>query len=512
MADDAHPERLICRADIVLFFVLLVSFGWFGHSNPGWNVNSRMVLSLALAETGHANVERYVVRPGLETQDLSRYAGHLYSDKSIGTSLMGVPAVWAVQGMEALTGTTFPTLARTWLITFLTVGLSGALAGVLLRRWLQLIWPRENLGAVAATFLAAAVMLGSLLFLYGTLFMSYLPATLFLLAALLALERAIAEARQTGGSGSPAGSDEHSLNAGRAFRLFFVAGFLGGLCVLCEYFYAAAVGLMAIYAAGSVGWRRTLSPWIAYALGGLIGIAPFLYYTITIFGRPAIPYEFHLVPEFRLAMSQGLMGATWPPKLSVVWLVTFHPFRGLFFYSPVLVLGLAGLIRMVTSIKGRAALGWLCLANVVFYVSFNAAYYMWWGGWSFAPRLLAPAVPFLAAGLGAWSRQRWGRWMLGATASIGVMVHLLVNATEPQVPDGGWQIALLRPRLAQYDYPSVFMQSIWPRLQAGAFERNLGHVMGLNGYWSLVPLIAIWAVAGWMILRRPPAHDNTAGI
>ncbi len=517
--------------DALVFLLLFWSFAYFQHSLPGWNVNSRFALTLALAESGTAQVDRYVSQPALETQDLAAFDGHLYSDKSIGTSVLGVPAAWVVGAVETAADRTFSTATRRYLVTLLSVGVAGALSGVLLMRFLSLLWspvPGDRSLETApgsarppsvtgdAAFAAIGVTLGSMLFLHGTLFMSYLPAHMFLVASLLMLEKALRRVRR-----AESLSGAHVKETGWPLPVilhFALAGLFAGLSALCEYTYAVAPAFMGVYLLARLIGRvrvrdggfhlfRRLGesslPGAVYIVGGVIGFAPFLAYTYSIFGRFAIPYEYHLMPEFRAAMAQGLMGASWPPDGDVLWLITFHPFRGIFFYSPLLLLGAGGILWMIFLDKPRRAFAWLSVACIGFYLLFNSAYYMWWGGWSFAPRHLAPAIPFMAAGLFPWFGSRWRWWVAVVAALFGVGVHTLVNATEPQTPDGGWQTALLRPDLVAFDYPAIFLHDTWPRVLDGAFDANLGNLAGLPGnLWSLVPLFAWWIIMTWLIRVR----------
>ncbi len=479
--------------EVMLFLLLFVSLAWFGHSNPGWNVNSRLALSAAWATTGSPQVDQFVTR--FETRDLSIYEGRLYSDKSIGTSLLGVPAAFIVNAIETSRGEPFSTRTYTYLITLGSVVPATALAGVLLMRWLALLWPRASRPSLA--LISAGVIMGSLLFLYGTLFMSYGPATLFLLATLITVEKASAMIDQ---------DREQSA----ILKLTALAGLFGGLTIMCEYLYAAAIGLTGLYLLARCGRRHFIPAALLYGAGCVLGNSPFLIYSTMIFGHPSIPYEFHLVPEFRYAMSIGLMGATWPPKAPVLWLTTFHPFRGLFFYSPMLFIGAAGLITMITQKdRARRFVAILCAASALFYILFNASYYMWWGGWSFSPRHLAPAIPFLAAGLGLWLSNPWVRPLILFTGIIGIGVHLLVNAVEPQVPDGGWQMALLAPSLIEYDYPNTFGRQIAPWLANDKLDWNLGITLGISGILSLLPLIGLWVLWGWLFWRSNYAPTKT---
>lgn len=468
----------------IVFFTLLLSFGWFGHGNPGWNANSRMALAVAWATTGSPRVDHLIAPGKFETLDLATYKGATYSDKSIGASLLAVPAAWLVENIQSRRGETFPQALRAYLITLMSISVCGAVAGALLMHWLHLLWGPSGVSRRACAFLALAVMLGTMLFHYSTLFFSYTPATMALLAMLITMEKAIAAPRKP--------------DARRNFaRLAFLAGLFGGLTILCEYFYAAGVGLAGLYLMARIphSWLRV---GLLFGIGCFLGNFPFLIYSLTIFGKPSIPYEHHVVPQFRAAMSIGLMGAVWPPKPAVLYLVTFHPFRGLFVYSPHLTLGLVGLIGMLARRhqSGMRAVGLLGLASVAFYIVFNGCYYMWWGGWSFSPRLLAPAVPFLAAGLGLFALKSWGRILLAGTAAVGVAIHLMVVATEPQVPDGGWKTALLAPSVKTYTYLSPLTRVVGPRMIRGDLDWNLGAALGLQKWATLLPLMAIWVAAG----------------
>ncbi len=100
------------------------------------------------------------------------------------------------------------------------------------------------------------------------------------------------------------------------------------------------------------------------------------------------------------------------------------PSRGLFVFSPVLVLSLYGLWRRVVVERERL---WLALGGaVVVGVFLPAKVTYWWGGHSFGPRLLADLVPLFVLLLVPWARlaiaerRRWALapFVLLATASF----------------------------------------------------------------------------------------------
>jgi len=79
--------------------------------------------------------------------------------------------------------------------------------------------------------------------------------------------------------------------------------------------------------------------------------------------------------------------------------VLFSPLHGLFWWHPLLLVGVAGL---------AAALGWsrfrrLAGAGLLIFASqvmLNAMPYDWWAGWSFGGRCFCDSLPLLAVGLG----------------------------------------------------------------------------------------------------------------
>lgn len=485
------------NAAAALFILLLGTFAYFHHPAPGWNVNSRLALTAALVERGTVRIDGYFDTPDFETGDVAAFGGHHYSDKAIGTSLLGVPAYAVLHGFRVLLGLETPVGVRRYIVTVFSVGLCAAAAGVVLARLAARLMRRAGAGDREAVGggLAIAVLLatGTQMLFYSTLFMAYMPAVLF---ALLAFERF--EARRDAGGPVP----------------WLACGVLMGLAVLCEYLFGALAVLLALVLAlsargaraGAVGRGLAL-----YTLGALAGIAPFIGYTMAVFGTPAIPYQYHANEMFRDFMARGVMGAT-VPKAAVLWLITFHPYRGLFVHSPFLVAAVAGLFVMARR-PGLRAAGWFGLLAAGFYLLFNAGYYMWWGGWSFGPRHLIPMLPFLGLGLVAGWRSSAARAAVLALAVPAVALHMVVVAVDPQFRDLNPMTPLrilLEPDLS-HEYIWLFPRYIWPLFKGGDLGMNGGRLLGLQGPASLVPL-AVWWLAGgallWVLGRRSTAPQT----
>ncbi|MCX7017766.1 MAG: hypothetical protein NTY46_01965 [Candidatus Sumerlaeota bacterium] len=489
------------RPEVVLFLLLWGSFACFHHIHAGWNVNSRVALTYAIVERGTARIDGYDTRLEMETDDVAVFGGHVYSDKIIGTSLLGVPAFAAVKAVEMMRGCEFAPGARRYLVTVFSVGLLAALAGVMFFRLLGLYEARQRGGAQSGVMAGSVrdekasracaerstgpfvitllVFLGTQLFFYATLFMSYLPALFFGLWALLRFER---------------WRDDDSAHGPPLLS----CGLLIGLSLLCEYLMGIFAVFFALYVLALI--PRKAAIW-KFAAGAAVGILPFVVYTIAIFGRLAIPYEYERNMLFKEQMERGFLGASWP-RLAVLELITLHPYRGLFIHSPFLLMSIAGLwICMRTA--GARALALFVIGTTAGCLLFNSAYYMWWGGWSFGPRHLVPAIPFLAIPLIAVWHSRSARAVIVALGAVSVLLHLVVNSIDPQFRDlnPATPLSILLEPDSAHEYPWVFTLYIWPLFRLGYLGSNAGQLLGLRGIASLAPLLVFWAIMIWLGIR-----------
>ena len=73
-----------------------------------------------------------------------------------------------------------------------------------------------------------------------------------------------------------------------------------------------------------------------------------------------IRIRYEVIPLFREGMSNGLMGMT-RPRVSFAWFLTFHPYRGVFFWSPWILIALAGCVLGTRSTGNRRVFGWMGL-------------------------------------------------------------------------------------------------------------------------------------------------------
>jgi len=149
--------------------------------------------------------------------------------------------------------------------------------------------------------------------------------------------------------------------------------------------------------------------------------------------------------------------------------VLVSPFRGLFFSSPVLLMGVAGLVAMWR--EGKRAEALLCGSIPGFFLLFTISFNGWYGGWGVGPRYLIPALPFLALPL-VVSFGRYFRTTL-VLAVLSALTMACFAAVDVQSPVGVAPIArnssrstLLREPLTEYALPILFTGKAWPILNA----------------------------------------------
>ena len=291
-------------------------------------------------------------------------------------------------------------------------GLSG-LIWIVLGLWmLRRVLLRHFSDAVTAATLLT-ILLGTNLYHYATFDSSYSHAySFFLFAAFLYL--------------TERWHDTHSR------RTAVLLGLTAGLIVLTRHTNVlflivfplyGVVGRTSLHARASVmrqEWRQVA---LMAAVAAVV-VAPQLaiYYQAT--GRPLVSSYGELGFNFRSPRIAGVL---------------FSVQKGLFFWSPVLLLacaGLAGLMRSRHSARAFVLPAVLFLAADTYLI---ASWWDWQFGASFGHRGFTDALPVFAIGLAAfysWSaRRRWTLTAVGAIATLSVMLSVFQML---QVPGTAW--------------------------------------------------------------------------
>lgn len=207
----------------------------------------------------------------------------------------------------------------------------------------------------------------------------------------------------------------HYRRTGVNRHLLMIGAFVG-LAMGINLTYALMLPLISGYALLQRPLNRTLLRDAALLLAPfaliLIGIGV---YNWTRFGSPLTSgYYFSSGEGFTKSFSAGLYG------------LTFSPYRGIFWYSPVLLLAIPGWLWLH---RQQHTLPWIIFLLILTQLASYAAWWSWHGGITWGPRFLLPILPLAALLLApvverAYSAHRL-RWTLAALVILSIVVQLL---------------------------------------------------------------------------------------
>lgn len=469
----AQPRRRIA----LVFLGCLVALGYFMRVPRNPNENSRMAPVLAAFWHGTLAIDAYHRVGPVRTTDESFHAGHFYSDKAPGSSLLAALGYAPVFAWERATGRTAPYVVSKYSMTLAADGVPVALALCAL-----FVLASSVAGARAGVSVTLAGLMATPLLPFGTALFGHAVAGALLFLAFAQVRRL------TRGPLAP------------RWRDLVLAGALLGLCVATEYTTAPACLLVAAYGLFRLGRRGELTLARTW-LGPLLGALPFglvvALYNVACFGSPfSLGYENLASPLYRSFHVRGLVGIG-APHLDVAYYLTLHPARGIFLHAPVLLLAIPGLWAMARR-RGWRAEAVLCAGVFLSFLVVNSGFGLWWGGYTYTARHLVPAVPFLLLPL-AFLPRAW--WWAGVPLFLASAAQTLVAAFgDPFSSD-----AFLSSRLQSLDRGGLVpwrgawsvRWDLWPALRArsssGAwigFAPNAGRLLHLRGPASALPLVA----------------------
>ena len=431
--------------DAVLVFVsLFVPFAYFNHSD-GWNQGARLSELHAIVLKGTLRIDAYHELTG----DKALIDGHYYSEKAPAVVLMAVPPFSAAVAVQRLIGIDPESpegwRLSQWVATAGSVGLLAALGGV---AFFALLVPQMGVPiALASTY---GVFLGSLTFPYATAMFAH-GGTIGLLC--LALWAAL-------------GRD--------AARNDYLAGLFAGLAIATEYpaiIPSAALGLFLFHSNRPRAWRfvLALAPGALLILGKnyLVSGSPF---QVSYGSNPAFPeINYRNAFGFNLPDPEAVAGLLW------------SEYRGLFFWCPVLLMAIPGLVILF---RQYPPVAWMISSVLAFILLQVASFYSWFGGNAVGPRYLAPSLPFL--GLAAAHGIKRFPIPGIALAVVSILLMAMVSAVAIDPPAD-----VLTPLRSFY----------LVRVRDHRFAENLGTLLGANVTVSLFVLAAsILVPAAWLVV------------
>ncbi|MCL4180020.1 MAG: hypothetical protein KJ072_20015 [Verrucomicrobia bacterium] len=455
---------------------------------------SRLDLLHALVVQGTVSIDAYHEN----TPDKAVRDGRYYSDKAPGTvavALLPFALAVAVLGVAGIDlGSDVGWLISSWIASAGSIGLVTALGGVAMFAWLSRhVPPRSALVTTLAVFLGAAPLP------YSTMIFSHALVVGLLAIAVWAIHESTVkpptdssvirapsppagEGRGEGGQlkkGAEvelrAGSRSYWGTSSREYRWELLAGFACGWALASEYSSGLVVVGLALWV-GARGWRR-LIPFSLAIIPPLLLIPA---YSWACFGDPfTLPYSYQA--SFP-AMSEGLYAIKWPDAETAFRLL-FSPARGLFFWSPFLLLAGFGYWQLM---QKSAGLFWLTYAIPVLQVAvISGRVWDWPAGPAWGPRLLSPMLPLLALPCAyGVSRFPWVGLPLAAYSILVTSVATLTDACPP------------------YDvHLNPLLELNLPALLNGELSPNLGMAMGLPAHASVALCYLVLILCGIWLWR-----------
>ena len=465
---------------------------------------SRLDLLHALMVQGTVSIDAYHEN----TPDKAVFDGRYYSDKAPGTvALALVPFAFAVALLGAAgieLSSDLGWLISSWFACAGSIGLVTALGGVALFAWLSRhVPPRSALLTTLALFLGAAPLP------YSTMMFSHALVVGLLAIAIWAIQESTdkhttdssvirapsppaGEGRGEGerliestGVELRAGSRSYQGTASREYRWELLAGFACGWALASEYSAGLVVVGLALWVSAS-GWRR-LIPFSLAAIPPLLLIPA---YSWACFGDPfTLPYSHQA--SFP-AMSEGVYAIKWPDAETAFRLL-FSPARGLFFWSPFILMAGFGYWQLITKSTG---LFWLTYAIPVLHLAvISGRVWDWPAGPAWGPRLLSPMLPLLALPCAyGVSRFPW----LGLPLAV---YSILVTS-----------VATLTDACPSYDvHLNPLLELNVPAFWKGELSPNLGMLLGIPAHLSAVFYYAVLIVGGTWLWRRLKVSEVQAG-
>ena len=396
------------------------------------------------------------------------HGGMYYCSLAPGTAFLAAPFAWvgfALAGGYSVFGIVLE-------MTELFVSIAGALAAYVLYRIARLYFRPST-----SVFLAFVFAFSTISWPFATyFFQSDVSATFVLIATYFAL----VTVRQRGERALP------PLLCGLAMGAGFTVDYVNG--ILFPVYLLFLVVSLARFRSSLLRVLAAYSP--AALLGfGLIGL-----YNYAIFGNPLVTTE-------QAYLGKSVLEGFSYPVYEGLALNFISPLRGVFFYTPFLVLGVAAYLRRFAGPWPKRDLFFMLVVAMSIIVPYSA-WYAPTGGLSFGPRLIMAAIPFLILPAGYIVESMAGRRLV--LVYVLYLAGVIINGLAALVTS-------IPPELVPTSNP--FLGNVLPHFLMGVLDTWWVGSWGAS-WW--VPALTILAAASiipgltWRILRRQEHRPSNA--
>jgi hypothetical protein len=344
-------DPIVAAAIFLVVFVIHFASGLSFASDSKWTIHT----ALSIIREGNTDLDEY--RALIERYDefgaVETFGGHVYTNFPIGPSLIAVPFVFAIDqlarsvwsfDLQAYVSQTIPIDIERFVASIVV-----ALTAVVMYRIGRLYLNRSRalfLVFVFACGTSAWSTASRALWQHG-------PSMLMLALALYILLLA----RQT---------PHLSQFAALPLALSYVMRPSNSLAIVLLTWFVF------------VQYR---SYFVRYMLWAAVIAAPFVAYNGSIYQSPLSPYYTLYRSSDAATFFEALLGTL------------FSPSRGLFIFSPILLLAVVSVIQAIRR-RSLERLDVFIVASLALHWLITSLWPIWWGGWSFGPRLFADTLPY----------------------------------------------------------------------------------------------------------------------
>ena len=346
----------------------------------GWNQNAAFDLTRAIVERHTFAIDAYAGNTG----DVSFAGGHVYANKAPALAWLAAIPYAPLYALEHAQGADPGNAQLLTINAYLCSLVCVALPGAFIPAMLFLYARRRGFDARWSAIVALTVAFATQLLPYASIFMVHVPSAALLLFAFTTPRRAL-------------------------------AGFAAALAVAMNYLCAPAL-LAFLF----IGPGKT---WLRYIAGAIAPIAALIAYQRICFGGFLTTSVAVTDPRF-LTRGAALGVMQWP-SLSVFYAITFSPYRGLFFFAPILFVALFGFAAWWRAERRSCAAALIVIAA---FFAFNVSFNGWEGGFGIGGRYLVPVIPLLMMAL---LHVRW-RVLAYVAIALSFAINFAATAVDPQ--------------------------------------------------------------------------------
>jgi hypothetical protein len=181
-------------------------------------------------------------------------------------------------------------------------------------------------------------------------------------------------------------------------------------------------------------------------------------------------------------------------------MILFSPYRGIFWFSPILIVAPFG-IYYIWRRPGFRGIALTIIIISIYYPLFNSSFINWHAGWSTGPRYIIPMLPFFCLSLSMMWTDTGLKWkqVLIALFLLSFGISLICVSASMFSPTN-----ILNP-LFDFLIPR-FLDGKLTCLGRLTFYLNK---IGVQAHTALIPILVIWTIGSIYVLKLLFNHKNS---